>query len=130
MSPIARVMVVDDDDDIRTIADLALREIGGWQTICLGSSRAAVLLAATERPDVILLDVMMPELDGQGTIKRLREDPRTAGIPVVFMTAKAQPAELARYAALGAVGVIAKPFDPLGLADEIRRLVGIHGDPP
>lgn len=130
MTAIARVMVVDDDDDIRTIADLALREVGGWQTICLGSSRAAVVLAAIEHPDVILLDVMMPELDGQATIKRLREDPRTADIPVVFMTAKAQPAELARYAALGAVGVISKPFDPLGLADEIRRLVEARADAP
>ena len=83
----------------------------------------ALTLAAHERPDVILLDVMMPELDGPGTFASLREDPATATIPVIFMTAKAQPHEVASYRALGAAGVIAKPFDPMSLPGEIRSIV-------
>jgi CheY-like chemotaxis protein len=83
----------------------------------------AVEVARRELPTLILLDVMMPELDGPGTFARLRENPATAGIPVIFMTAKAQPHEVASYRALGAAGVIAKPFDPMTLPAEVRTIV-------
>lgn len=116
------VLLVDDEPDIRTIAELSLQEIGGWQVVLAESGPRALELASERRPDVILLDVMMPGMDGPTVLSRLREEPATARIPVVFLTAKVQKAEVERYVALGAAGVIHKPFDPLTLADE---LVGI-----
>lgn len=121
---IRKVMLVDDDDDVRLVAQIALRDVGGWTTIALASGRAAVALAPSERPDVILLDVMMPDLDGPTALRQLRLDPRSADIPVVFMTAKARPDDGARAGELGIAGVIGKPFDPMTLPDEVRALVG------
>lgn len=124
-----KVMLVDDDDDVRLIAQMALRDVGGWPTIALASARLAVELAITEQPDVILLDVMMPDLDGPTALRQLRRHGSTAKIPVIFMTAKARPSEAERLVALGAAGVITKPFDPMTLADEVLRILqGIGGN--
>ncbi len=120
---IRKVLLVDDEDDIRTIGNLSLSRVGGWQTVLASSGAEAVTKAAAEQPDLILLDVMMPGMDGPTTFGRLRADPATATTPVIFMTAKVQKQEVARYLELGAVGVIAKPFDPMTLPGEIRRLV-------
>jgi CheY-like chemotaxis protein len=120
---IAKVLLVDDDDDVRLIAQMALRDVGGWPTIAVSTGRAAIALAPTERPDVILLDVMMPDLDGPTALRLLRADPRSATIPVIFMTAKARASESARYLEQGAAGVIAKPFDPMTLAEQVRAIV-------
>jgi CheY-like chemotaxis protein len=120
---IRKVLLVDDEDDIRTIGNLSLSRVGGWQTVLASSGAEAVTKAAAEQPDLILLDVMMPGMDGPTTFGRLRADPATAATPVIFMTAKVQKQEVARYLELGAVGVIAKPFDPMTLPGEIRRLV-------
>ena len=118
-----RVLVVDDDDDVRTIARLSLSRLGGMTVLEARSGREAVGLAARERPDVVLLDVMMPELDGAGTLAALRAAEETRGIPVVFLTAKALPAEVERLKSLGAVDVLTKPFEPRELAAQLRTAV-------
>jgi two-component system OmpR family response regulator len=120
---LSKVLLVDDEPDIRRIGQISLEHVGHFTVVQAQSGLQALSVAAEERPDVILLDVMMPELDGPGTFARLRDNPLTAGIPVIFMTAKAQPHEVASYRALGAAGVIAKPFDPMTLPAEVRTIV-------
>jgi CheY-like chemotaxis protein len=118
------VLLVDDEDDIREVAGVSLELVAGWKVATARSGEEAFALAAGEPPDAILLDVMMPGTDGPGTLRLLRSDPRTADIPVVFLTAKAQTSEQQRLLELGACGVVSKPFDPLTLADEISRALG------
>ncbi|KFA91360.1 MULTISPECIES: response regulator [Archangium] len=120
---IRKVLLVDDEDDIRTIGQLSLGRVGGWQTVLAASGAEAVAKAAAEQPDLILLDVMMPGMDGPTTLGQLRAQPSTAKTPVIFMTAKIQKQEVARYLELGAVGVIGKPFDPMTLPAEIKKLL-------
>jgi CheY-like chemotaxis protein len=120
---IEKVMIVDDDDDVRAISALAARKIGNWEVVSVGSGDEAVALAPIERPDVILLDVMMPAPDGPATLAMLRDDPVTAETPVIFLTAKAQQHEIESYLELGAQGVICKPFDVTALPDEVRRIL-------
>ena len=120
---IRKVLLVDDEDDIRTIGQVSLSRVGGWQTVLASSGADALAKAAAERPDLILLDVMMPGMDGPTTLARLRAQEATAATPVIFMTAKIQKQEVARYLELGAVGVIGKPFDPMTLPAEIKRLL-------
>lgn len=120
---IRKVVLCDDDPDIRAIGEISLRDVGGWEVVCVNDGFAAVDAARAEMPDLILLDIMMPNLDGPGTFAKLRGDPQCSAIPVVFMTAKAQSHELRGYTELGAAGVIAKPFDPLTLPEQIRALV-------
>jgi two-component system, OmpR family, response regulator len=122
--PICKVMLVDDDEDLRMIGRIALCDVGGFQALIAGGGEEALGLAAREQPDVILLDMMMPGMDGVATFARLRDDEATASIPVIFMTARAHDTEIDEYLRLGAAGVIVKPFDPLGLADEVRRIMG------
>ena len=120
---VTKVMIVDDDEDIRMVCELAIRRMGGWEVVMAASGDEALALARSEQPDVILLDVMMPGSDGPTTLGMLRNQPETARIPVIFLTAKAQRQEVDRYIALGATGVIGKPFDVMKLADEIRRII-------
>jgi CheY-like chemotaxis protein len=124
--PIARVLVVDDEPHIRRIGELALRSVGKLEVSLASSGAEAVEMAAAEHPDVILLDVMMPGMDGPTTLGTLRSRPETAHIPVIFMTAKVQKHEVERYLRLGAAGVIAKPFDPMSLPDDVRRICEAH----
>jgi CheY-like chemotaxis protein len=118
-----KVLVVDDDDIIREVAKVALEVVGGWQVSTAASGEEAGRLASTDRPDVVLLDVMMPGLDGPSTAALLHEDSLTRDVPVIFLTAKTsltdQPGALPNL-----VGVITKPFDPMSLAAEINRIVG------
>jgi CheY-like chemotaxis protein len=116
------VLHIEDDPDIRAIAELALVTVGGLEVTQSASGAEAIVAAAERIPDLLLLDVMMPDMDGPETLRRLRSLPGMGLIPAVFMTAKAQPGEISRYHALGAIGVIPKPFDPLTLADEVRKL--------
>jgi CheY-like chemotaxis protein len=120
---IRKVLLVDDEDDIRTIGQLSLSRVGGWQTVLAASGAEALARAAAEQPDLILLDVMMPGMDGPTTLGQLRAQASTAQTPVIFMTAKIQKQEVARYLELGAVGVIGKPFDPMTLPAEIKKLL-------
>jgi CheY-like chemotaxis protein len=118
------LLLIDDDDDIREIAQLSLELSAGWNVITAASGTDGIELAREKQPDAILLDVMMPVLDGPATLARLREDDRTKAIPVVFLTAKARPAERDRLAGLDVVGVLAKPFDPMTLADQLETALG------
>jgi len=122
MKELVHVLYVEDDPDILVVAQMALEVVGGLTLRSCSSGRAAVLAAIDYTPDLILLDVMMPDMDGPATLAALRKLPRTASTPVVFMTAKVQVAEVNHYRALGAVGVIAKPFDPMLLAQQVRTL--------
>lgn len=120
--PLKTILYVEDEADIRTIAKMALEAVGGFKVHACGSGNEALAAAPNAAADLILLDVMMPGLDGPSTLKSLREIPATASTPVIFMTAKVQPAEIAQYKGLGALDVIAKPFDPMGVSNEIRRI--------
>jgi CheY-like chemotaxis protein len=125
-----KVLLVDDDDDIRSIGELALVEVGGMSVVLASSGAMALEVAERELPDVVLLDVMMPGMDGLTTFRRLREQPATATIPIVFVTAKVQRHEVQRYLELGAIGVIGKPFDPMTLPDELRAILArSRGEP-
>jgi two-component system, OmpR family, response regulator len=117
-----KVLYVEDDGDIRTIALLALETVGGLQVRACASGAEAVQAAPAFAPQLLLLDVMMPGMDGPTTLARLRELPATASVPVVFMTAKVQASEVEQYRALGAIGVITKPFDPMTLARQVQDL--------
>jgi len=117
-----RVLYVDDEPDIRQIVQLALGLLPGITTHTADGGKQAIDMAREFRPDLVLLDVMMPDLDGPSTLMRLREDPQLKAIPVIFMTAKAMPQEVARFRAMGAAGVIAKPFDPMQLGKQILAL--------
>ena len=123
MSPL-RVLHVDDEPDIREVAELALRLDPEITVHGCGSGRDAIQAAASWGPDLILLDVMMPVMDGPATLNHLRQSPATSAIPVVFMTARAQPRELEHFVSLGAEGVIPKPFDPMTLAASVRNYAG------
>lgn len=118
-----KVLIIDDEDDIRRVARLSLAGVGGMEVVEAGSGADGVLKAAAEKPDAVLLDMMMPVMDGPATLVALRGDPRTAAIPVVFLTAKALSAEVERLKALGARGVLTKPFDPMRLSSELRALL-------
>jgi CheY-like chemotaxis protein len=116
-----RVLHVDDDPDIREIVDMSLGLNPELEVRACGSGAEAIEAAAQWSPALILLDVMMPRMDGPTTLSHLRQNPRTSSIPVLFMTARAQTREIEQFIALGAQGVISKPFDPLTLAGEVRN---------
>lgn len=122
MSP-KKVLLIDDEDDIREIAAMSF-EMGGEFTVDTASGgRAGVDKARLDPPDVVLLDVMMPGLDGPSTLALLHEQEETREVPVIFLTAKVQPSDKRNLLALGARGIIAKPFDPLRLADEVLEIL-------
>ena len=114
-----RVLYVDDEPDIREIALLALSLDPDLEVKSATSGAQALEMIGQWLPDIVLLDVMMPGMDGPSTLVRLREQPETAALPVVFITARAQSQELQNFATLDARGVIAKPFDPMTLAERV-----------
>ncbi len=117
------VLVIDDEDDIREVAQLCLEAVGGWQVVTAASGQEGLLKAAAVSPDAILLDVMMPNLDGPTTFAHLQADPATRDIPVILLTAKVQASEQRKFAALGVKAVLAKPFDPLTLAAQVAEVL-------
>jgi CheY-like chemotaxis protein len=122
--PPRRILVVDDEDDIREVAQMSLEMVGGFEVTTAASAAEGIAIAAAERPDAILLDVMMPDMDGPTAFERLRADDRTLEIPVILLTAKVQAADRRRFADLGVTAVIAKPFDPMRLAAEVASVLG------
>ena len=122
MSTLQRILYVEDEPDIQAVAKLALEMVGGFTVKVCSSGEEAMRVAEAFAPDMILLDVMMPGMDGPSTLKALRALPALAEVPVAFMTAKVQPAEIAQFRALGARDVIPKPFDPMTLADQVRAI--------
>ncbi len=117
-----RILYVEDDADIREVASMALEVVGGFEVLACESGQEALQRVEAFQPQIIVLDVMMPEMDGPATLKCLQADPNTAAIPVIFMTAKVQPGEIAEFLSLGARDVVAKPFDPMTLSDSLRRI--------
>ena len=117
-----RILYVEDEPDIQAVAKVALELLGGFQVQVCGNGQEALAAVRDFAPDLILLDVMMPGMDGPSTLAQLRADPGTATIPVVFLTAKVQPAEVVYYQSLGALDVIAKPFDPMTLAAQVKQI--------
>ncbi|TVP89523.1 MAG: response regulator [Pseudomonadaceae bacterium] len=122
MTELIRVMYVEDEPDIRAVAKLALEAVGGLTVSLCERGDQAVAEAERFAPQMILLDVMMPGMDGPSTLKALSTHAQLSRIPVAFMTAKVQPQEIEHFKSLGAVGVIAKPFDPMTLAEQVRTL--------
>lgn len=115
-----RIMLVEDDPDIRTVAGMALELVGGFTLLACAGGAEALEAVTKFKPQLVLLDVMMPDMDGPGVIGELHGRPETAGIPVIFLTAKAQSEEADKLRRLGAIDVIAKPFDPMTLAAEVK----------
>ena len=119
---LSKILYVEDDLDIQEVAKMALEMVGGYTLQVCASGPEAISVAPGFAPDLILLDVMMPGMDGPTTLMEMRKLPNLADTPAVFMTAKVMPADIARYKAMGAADVIAKPFDPMELAARIREI--------
>lgn len=121
-----KILYVEDEEDIRTVTQMALEALGGFTLqVCVSGSQA-LACAAEFLPDLLLIDVMMPEMDGPTTFKALRATPQFSDLPTIFMTAKVQAHEIEGYKNLGAIGVIRKPFDPMTLAQQVRDLWSQH----
>lgn len=124
-----RILLVEDEIDIQMVASMALEDIGGFEVEVCSSGIQALEQAPAFDPQLILLDVMMPDLDGLGTFAAMAEHPQLRDIPVVFMTARAQLQEMEEYRASGAIDVIVKPFDAMALSDTVRAIWRRHSTP-
>lgn len=118
------ILIIDDEYDIRAVAQLTLKTVGRWVVSSASSGHEGLAKAASEQPDVILLDVMMPEMDGIETFRALQGNPTTQSIPVILMTAKVQAAEQRRFAELDIAGIITKPFKAMRLPEQISKILG------
>ena len=121
-----RILVIDDEDNVREVTKMSLEVMGGWDTLAASSGTDGITLAEAEQPDAILLDVMMPGMDGPTTFQKLQEKESTRAIPVILLTAKVQSADRARFQELGVAGVLTKPFDPATLHEQVAHLLGWH----
>ena len=119
-----RILIIDDEDDIREVAALSLESVAGWEVATASSGAQGVTRAAEFKPEAILLDVMMPGMDGPTTFRALRNNPATAHIPVLLLTAKVQSNDQRRFADLGVEAVLFKPFDPMTLSAQIAEVLG------
>ncbi len=119
---VKKILYVEDEPDIQKVAKLALEHVGGFEVMVCGSGPEAIENGPAFCPDLILLDVMMPGMDGPATLAALRNIDSLSETPAVFLTAKVLPTEIQRYKALGALDVIAKPFDPMTLSDQVRAV--------
>ena len=119
-----RILVIDDEPEIREIVRVSLELVGGWKVASTGSAREGLTLAADQIPDAILLDVMMPDMDGPTAFQALQADPETRAIPVILLTAKVQASDLRRFERLGVAATIAKPFDPLTWPSQVADALG------
>jgi CheY-like chemotaxis protein len=118
------ILIIDDEDDIREVAALSLEATAGWQIFTAASGAEGMRIAAAQQPDAILMDVMMPGVDGPTTFRTMQQDPQISAIPVLLLTAKVQGADQRRFAGLGLAGILFKPFDPLTLAQQISETLG------
>jgi CheY-like chemotaxis protein len=128
MNELNRILYVEDDEDIQAVGTLSLETVGGFTLKAASSGAEALAALGSFSPQLILLDVMMPGQDGPATLRAIRERESMRDIPVIFLTAKAQKHETQEYIALGAIGVITKPFDPIKLPELIRQLWRKHVD--
>ena len=118
-----KVLIIDDEEDTRSIASMSLSILGGLDVVEAESGREGISKAEQERPDVILLDMMMPVMDGSETLVALQNNAGTKDIPVIFLTAKAMSSEIEKLKRMGAIGVLTKPFDPTILANQVRKIL-------
>ena len=119
-----RILIIDDEDDIREITALSLEAVAGWEILTASSGAEGIATAVVSKPDAILMDVMMPEIDGPTTFGLMQQNPDIAGIPVLLLTAKVQGVDQRRFANLGVAAVLFKPYDPLTLAQQISDALG------
>ena len=119
-----RVLVIDDEEDIRTVAQVSLEMFGNWEVLTACCGAEGMEMAAREQPDAILMDVMMPDMDGPTTFQKMQQDEAIRGIPVILLTAKVQGPDRKKFLDLGVSGVLAKPFDPTTLATEVAAVLG------
>lgn len=124
------ILIIDDEDDIREVASLSLEATAGWQILTASSGAQGIELAITHQPDAILMDVMMPGVDGPTTFRQMQQIPAIAHIPVLLLTAKVQGVDKRRFADLGVAAVLFKPFDPLTLAEQISEALQWNLTPP
>lgn len=127
MSELKKILYVEDEPDIQAVASIALADVGGFTLEVCSSGKEALSKAAAFKPDLLLLDVMMPAMDGPSVLEALRQLPETANTPAIFMTAKVQTHEVAHFKAIGAIDVVAKPFDPMTLASTLRDIWQANG---
>ena len=128
--PLKRILLIEDDPDIQTITSLSLGAFGGYEVLVCASAAEALDRAAAFAPDLLLLDVMMPGTDGIQALQALRQLPQTAQTPVVFLTARVMPSEVARYQELGSLGLIRKPFEPMALVETIGQIWSRYASRP
>ena len=119
-----RILIIDDEDDIREVAALSLETVAGWTVCTANSGKDGIKMAILEKPDAILMDVMMPSMDGPTTFRQMQLTPGVSHIPVLLLTAKVQGVDQRRFADLGVSGILFKPFDPLTLADQMASALG------
>lgn len=119
-----RILVIDDSDLIRMVVKISLEQSATWEVLTAASAREGLATAATERPDAILLDVEMPDMDGPSTFRALQSSPVTRSIPVILVTATDRPSDRQRLSDLGVVAIVDKPFDPSRLAGQIAGCLG------
>lgn len=120
--PLKKIILVDDEPDIRTVTKMALESMGNFTVQAFGSGKELIKQADSISVDLILLDVMMPEMDGMSVLLNLRKNPHTTKVPIIFMTASVSNQDIVKYKNSGALDVIAKPFDPMTLADRIKKI--------
>lgn len=119
-----RILVIDNEQYIQEVTQICLQKTAGWRVLTASSGSEGIAIAAAEQPDAILLDVMMPDMDGPTTFQQLQDNPATRQISVILLTAKVQASDLRRYDELGVKGAIAKPFNPLQLASQVAETLG------
>lgn len=117
------ILIIDDEEDIRDITQLGLEMSAGWRVLTASSGQEGIAIAATEQPDAILLDVMMPDLDGRMTFALLQANPQTQNIPVILVTAKIQASDHESFADLAVAGVLTKPYRPMNVAEQICQML-------
>jgi CheY-like chemotaxis protein len=125
-----RILIIDDEEDIREVAALSLEATAGWHIFTASSGAKGIEIAIAEQPDAILMDVMMPGVDGPTTFRNMQQNPAIANIPVLLLTAKVQGVDQRRFAGLGVAAILFKPFDPLTLAEQISEVLGWNELPP
>jgi CheY-like chemotaxis protein len=118
-----RILIIDDEETIQTVVQFGMRLAAGWDVLTANSGLEGIQIAQTAQPDAILLDVMMPDMDGMATFKELQASPDTEHIPVILLTAKAQTAEKRQFNEMGVSGVITKPFNSLDLPEQITKIL-------
>jgi CheY-like chemotaxis protein len=121
---VRKVLVVDDEESVRLVVQSCLEDLAGWEVLAAASGSAGLELAIDEHPDAIILDVMMPGMDGLTFLKKMQDHPELQDIPTILLTAKVELTAPERYLSYGAVGALAKPFDPLGLIQQVQVFLG------